>query len=549
MDSDPSAYTFKRAFIQKVNRLKENRRDIRQGRLRPQSETEARALTAVTGTVRVPVLLGVYSNTGSAPIPASTLQKELFDGPWETGTMQDYYREVSYGNLTVDGTVYDWVTTSNTDEYYAGEVWGRDPRFSHVGEYITEILALNDSAIDFGQYDNDGPDGIANSGDDDGYVDFIAIVHPETGAECHPTGLLNNVWSHRWRLAAWPEGEYASDDPAAGGGVIRIDDYTIMPALNCRGGMIEIGVFCHEFGHAFGLPDLYDRDFDEGSEQSFGIGYWGLMGYGGWNTPTRPAHMEAWSKAELGWLDPTVVTFDLFGWPIASSTASPTAFKLWANGGPGPEYFLVEYRTATGFDRHLRGEGLLIWHVDESRANNNLEEHKLLDLECWDQTGPDHTIDADQLDSRVSYGGVGDPYYSGRVFSPSTNPSSVSYRGAETGVEVAGLSMPGEDTMVANLVVGDLPESSVDLQNAPNPFAENTRLLYTLPHSGQVNLTVYSVDGRRIRQLADESQRPGLHSVSWDGRDDGGREVAAGAYICKFTFGSVEQTRILVRVR
>ena len=43
--------------------------------------------------------------------------------------------------------------------------------------------------------------------------------------------------------------------------MIRIDDYTIMPAVACDGsGMIEIGVFCHEFGHALGLPDYYDTE-------------------------------------------------------------------------------------------------------------------------------------------------------------------------------------------------------------------------------------------------------------------------------------------------
>src|SRR5690606_41205846 len=44
--------------------------------------------------------------------------------------------------------------------------------------------------------------------------------------------------------------------------------------------LVGIGVFCHEFGHNLGLPDLYDTDPGNGSSQ--GIGEWGLMGGGSW---------------------------------------------------------------------------------------------------------------------------------------------------------------------------------------------------------------------------------------------------------------------------
>ncbi|RMG63697.1 MAG: hypothetical protein D6722_17425, partial [Bacteroidetes bacterium] len=87
----------------------------------------------------------------------------------------------------------------------------------------------------------------------------IAIVHPEIGAECQliTPSARNNIWAHRKSLSSWPEGEFTTDDRSAGGGFIKIDDYVIQPALSCSGDMIEIGIFCHEFGHAFGLPDLY----------------------------------------------------------------------------------------------------------------------------------------------------------------------------------------------------------------------------------------------------------------------------------------------------
>src|SRR3712207_2107900 len=92
-----------------------------------------------------------------------------------------------------------------------------------------------------------------------------------------------------------------------------IDDYVIMPALACNGTtMIPIGVFSHEFGHAFGLPDLYDT---RSPPESAGVGGWDLMASGSWggdgsSSPMTPSHMSAWSKEFLGWLSPRVITQD-----------------------------------------------------------------------------------------------------------------------------------------------------------------------------------------------------------------------------------------------
>jgi bacillopeptidase F (M6 metalloprotease family) len=92
-----------------------------------------------------------------------------------------------------------------------------------------------------------------------------------------------------------------TNDPRAGGGNILVADYVIQPAFECNGvNTVDIGVFCHEYGHAFGLPDLYDTDGG-----SAGVGLWCVMGYGGQSD--NPFHMGAWTKAQLGWVDVTVV--------------------------------------------------------------------------------------------------------------------------------------------------------------------------------------------------------------------------------------------------
>jgi M6 family metalloprotease-like protein len=329
--SDPTAFQFKRAWIEKARRASEAREKFLsmshpEGMTFSSLPQQVRQTMMVSGTTYVPVLMGKFSNTGADPYATASLQTKLFSAP-PAASMTSLYREMSYNNLSLTGTVYGWYQVSNTDTYYEGPAgcYGLCGN-AKTGQYILEILQLADPAVNFGTYDNDGPDGIPNSGDDDGYVDFVAIVQPEIGAECNGN---NNIWSHRWVVTGWPEfggNPYTTNDPRAGGGFIQVLDYTIQPALGsvngCGAGIIEIGVFCHEFGHAYGLPDLYD-----GSGSS-GIGHWGLMGSGNWNTPTNPAHFDAWCKSQLGWIVPTEVGPVSQLYSIHNSEVNAEAYKL-----------------------------------------------------------------------------------------------------------------------------------------------------------------------------------------------------------------------------
>jgi M6 family metalloprotease-like protein len=275
---------------------------------------DAELYRALSGIVRVPVLLGLYNDAIEEPVAAATLRRIFFDGPWPTGTISDYYSEVSRGLLDIEGTVYDWTVLDSNEVHYTAALGGISLSYSRTGELIQELVEAQDPAVDWGIYDNDGPDGIPNSGDDDGFVDVLVLVHPTVGAEC--TSQYVHMWSHSGTYSMWSSsgGEpYTTNDPAAAGGMIRIDDYIIGPALSCDEGPIEIGVFCHEFGHAFGLYDLYDW-----TGYSSGIGYWGLMGAGNWNTPSSPAHLSAWSKEQLGWIVPVEI-----GWEAQSLTLDP----------------------------------------------------------------------------------------------------------------------------------------------------------------------------------------------------------------------------------
>ncbi len=300
---EKGAYALKHAWIDRRERQRAG--DVRFAVLSGAASASAilSPAAALSGGLHVPVVLGAYADVTPIVTNAS-LDRELFTGPWTPGTLTQFWSEVSFGLLDVSGAVYDWVSLSENEAYYTGGVpyYGIYPGVSRTGEMIGEILDARDGAVDFGDFDNDGPDGVPNSGDDDGYVDVLLVVHPTIGAECN---YSPHMWSHSWVYSAWPESghePYRTNDSRAGGGSILIDDYIIVPSLSCGGAMIEIGVICHEIGHAIGLPDLYDSNGGGN-----GIGYWGLMGSGNWNTPSSPAHPDAWCREQLGWLNPVEI--------------------------------------------------------------------------------------------------------------------------------------------------------------------------------------------------------------------------------------------------
>ena len=73
---------------------------------------------------------------------------------------------------------------------------------------------------------------------------------------------------------------------------------------------------------------------------------------------------------------------------------------------------------------------------------------------------------------------------------------------------------------------------------APNPFAGLTHITFGVPAdlpaaAGGVRLDVYDVSGRLVRRLIEGGRRTGLHTITWDGRDDGGAVVAPGVYVSR----------------
>ena len=399
---------------------------------------------AVTGTFRLPLLLGLYSDTPAVPagtvgaqtgvsLTKSVVQREFFDGPnSRLATIPEFYSELSGGRVTLVGEVFDWVEASLTEARVAGASSGLSPT-DEVGEFIVEIIgAIDGGTTDWGLYDNDGPDGLPNSGDDDGFVDLLTVMHATEGAECS-SGGGSHVWSHYWTLSESAGQPFATSTPSANGGTVWIDDYTIQPVLDCDSSTInEIGVFAHEIGHGFGLPDLYGTGGDHG-----GVGRWGLMGSGAWGCDgtdaASPCHMTAWSKEVLGWVDVTNLPrgADLGLLVLDPVETSGDILRIDAGDGSG-DYYLLENRRAIGFDAGIFAPGLLVWQIDSELLSNTWASGTVNSNPAHMGVWLRQADGSNDLARSLERGDEGDPFPGSSnqtEFSARTIPSSFTYKG------------------------------------------------------------------------------------------------------------------------
>jgi hypothetical protein len=83
-------------------------------------------------------------------------------------------------------------------------------------------------------------------------------------------------------------------------------------------------------------------------------------------------------------------------------------------------------------------------------------------------------------------------------------------------------------------------------QNQPNPSSPDTRIRFDLPKAGPVGLSIYSVNGRLIRKLVNDTRPAGRHITSRDGRNDAGDKVGSGVYFYRLTAQGAEESRRMI---
>ncbi len=321
--------------------------------------------TAVSGTINVPIMLLNFADTNSSN-SRNDFNDFLFS---DSKGLTAYYDEVSYGKLTIQGGssgVIDWVELPENHQFYGkNNSAGYD---ANIGVMIGGALDIADANVDFSQYADENKDCA---------VDLIAFVYQGNG-EHQAVGASNDIWAHKYSMHYLEsegdgDGKYETNDacPSDSSKNMIINDYFVAPELSTAGGRANVGTFAHEFGHVFGLPDLYDTNGSTDGANAGG-GDWTLMASGSKTGPTRdgesPAHISAWGKYMLGWIDPIKVNgTDLSDFELRESTNNAEAI-LFENPSNENEYFIVENKNQRGFDAYTPGTGLLVWHIDDDIA-------------------------------------------------------------------------------------------------------------------------------------------------------------------------------------
>lgn len=333
-----------------------------------------------------------------------------------TGSVRDYYTETSYGQMTLESTVLNWVTLPQTEAYYANNDSGLTTRTWEALRYALDAV---DATVNFDDFDTDN----------DGVIDAIAFVHSGYAAEFGGTDAYgahfsDRMWSHKWAIQspAWTSDE----------GVI-VSNYHINPGVwGTSGSAIgRIGVICHETGHFFGLPDLYDTD---NGDPGNGIGSWGIMAnsWGFDNSQYYPPQFCSWSKMQLGWLTP--IEIDTPGnYALPEYASTPTAYKISTNFPPG-EYLLLENRQPIGTEAAMPQGGLCIFHIDEN-AGYNTQGYP--GQAGWPENGNHYRVAVLQadgfydLETGFNRGDALDVYHENGIdaIGPATLPSTDAYQG------------------------------------------------------------------------------------------------------------------------
>ncbi|MCC6652530.1 MAG: M6 family metalloprotease domain-containing protein [Candidatus Eisenbacteria bacterium] len=334
------------------------------------------SVSALPSDWLVPVVLVGFSDS-TMRYAAAAFQHALFDTTHSTatGSVVDYFDWVSRGQLRLRGEVVATFSSPNPLNFYANDFYGVNTLSTPNNDWglVRDAVAAVDGTVDWSRYDRDG----------DSFVDMIWILHAGVGGE--GTDNRRSLWSITGRLSnGWSAGGAIETDDFVPGSTrqhIRVDRFSIVPELSMfvPGAMSEIGVFCHEFGHALGLPDLYDTS-QLGGAANVGPGDWSLMSTGAYGTnghsPESPSHPGAWPMLYLGWnerLRPardTLITLR----PLADGGE---VVDLWFQGEPYSEHFLLEAREATSFDRNIPSPGVLVTQVDDAMMSLRMASNRV----------------------------------------------------------------------------------------------------------------------------------------------------------------------------
>lgn len=304
------------------------------------------------------------------------------------GSVRDYFLAQSNGQFELDFDVVGPVTMSKNYGYYGND--GAYQKDEKVYEMIKEACDGIQDKVNLKDYDWDG----------DGEADQVFFLYAGLGQASG--GSAGTVWPHESELRYWPCGVLSYSTG-------KINTYAcaneLQPETQGSSRYISagIGTICHEFSHCLGFADMYDTTGGGG----YGMSVFDVMDQGSYNgNGFVPCNYTAFERIYAGWveaielIDPATVK-DM---KSVSDYGRPFIMYNYKNTS---EYFLLENRQNTGWDKGLYGSnGLLIVHVNyvPSRWANNSVNSSAEKIQCCT------VVNADGSRENTQYSLQGDLY-------------------------------------------------------------------------------------------------------------------------------------------
>jgi len=423
--------------------------------------------------------------------------------------LKEYYYEVSYGELKLDITFF--YNGGSTKTLTGNETPYRMTLYmSYYGQNTNDTLAkLVKDAIS-------ATGGAVYKG----FYDYVMVLHAGYGAES-----MRDPSSYIWSVYVnWTDGA-----------VNGFSDGTIVPEAEYNAS--PVGVTCHEFGHQLGLPDLYDTSVLGGKSV---VGIWCLMDYGCWAgypPGSQPAHLSAWCKKVLYWLDVDIVstTTKNYSLPYVETSSQVVKLKILTADNPENEYFLLEYRKKTNFDSSLPGEGLLIWLIDDSIASNDNRLKNNNINSGYPHLGVD-LIEADKTSAGGNLGDSGDP------FPGSSNVTSFipqdyniqAYNGSPiltyVSINSTNENFANFDILYEELKIKELAKGEVKIGNNYTYSGRLMLIGFNLPEASDVEVLVYNLYGRLVKNFGKNYYQAGENNIQWIVKDENNEDLSPGLY-------------------
>lgn len=368
-----------------------------------------------------------------------------------TGSVRDFYRFASQGQLDYVSDIYGPFTSNYPMRFYGeNDAIGND---ANPQELCKEALRNLPDNLDLSLYDNDG----------DGIIDNVHIIYAGYGEEAGASSSA--IWAH----------EYPHQISINNGRDITIAGYSCSPELsgNTNANITNIGVICHELGHALGAMDYYDTNYGTGGEY-LGTGQWDIMASGSWNNDgkTPPSFNPYVRSCVFGWNRQELLSPNMqVCLPrMELDNAEQTSIYRLETDDEG-DYFLLENRQKYSFDEALPGEGLLIYHVHPdiekyTKANTvNATHPQCIYPVCASGSTP----------SMNEYGNInteGCPFpgkTNNCIFTADSSPAAIAWNGSAAKVSISNIRMDytngsilfSTDDCVTNPDEPNIPEENI----------------------------------------------------------------------------------------